>query len=40
LLVCIGDRLTIELWAVMDEFSYQSNDDVVAMSRMTRYGLG
>ena len=29
-----------ELWVVMDEFSYQSNDNMVAMRGMMRYEMG
>jgi hypothetical protein len=32
---CWCAYVTNELWTVMDEFSYQSNDIVVAMSGMT-----
>jgi hypothetical protein len=34
---CWYAHVTDKLWAVMDEFSYQSNDGVVALRGMTRY---
>jgi hypothetical protein len=37
---CRYSKVTYELLAVMDEFSYQSNDDVVALRGMMRYDMG